>query len=118
MAQTSMAGGRPHVGTGALKRASARLGRVGVWSLELRFGDPAEASEAAAELDELGFGAIWIPGGIGGDVLGDVARLRAATQKAVIATGILNIWKHEPREIGDWWRAGAAEFEDRILLGL
>ena len=48
-----------------------RLGHIGIWSLELRFGNPGEAMEAAAELDDLGFGAIWIPGGVGGDVLGD-----------------------------------------------
>ena len=53
-------------------RARARLGRIGIWSMELRFGDPGQAADAAAELDELGFGALWIPGGVGGDVLGDV----------------------------------------------
>ena len=51
------------------------LGRVGIWSGQLRRADPSAISEAAAELDELGFGAIWIPGGHGGDVFGDVARL-------------------------------------------
>jgi probable F420-dependent oxidoreductase len=98
--------------------ARARLGRIGIWSLELRFGDPGQAADAAAELDELGFGALWIPGGVGGDVLGSMDRLLSATRNAVIATGIINIWKHEPREIGEWWRAQPNDRKQRVLLGL
>lgn len=99
----------------AMKR---RLGRIGIWSMELRFGDGGEAVEAAAELDELGFGAIWIPGGIGGDVLGDVDRLLSATRKAVICTGILNIWKHQPQDVYAWWRKQPDDRQARTLLGL
>ena len=40
------------------------IGRVGVWAMDLRFGDTAAIDAAAAELDELGYGALWIPGGI------------------------------------------------------
>lgn len=93
-------------------------GRIGIWSLELRFGDPAAAVDAVAELDELGFGAIWIPGGVGGDILGDVDRLLSASRKAVISTGIINIWKHPPEEIGAWWRGQPADRQARTLLGL
>ena len=99
-------------------RARARLGRIGIWSMELRFGDPGQAADAAAELDELGFGALWIPGGVGGDVLGSAGRLLSATRNAVIATGIVNIWKHDAREIGEWWRAQPDDRKQRVLLGL
>lgn len=95
-----------------------RIGRIGVWSMELRFGDPGEIAEAAAELDELGYGAIWFPGGIGGDVTGDFDRLLAATRRATIATGIINVWKHEPDEVARWWLALADEHKARALLGL
>lgn len=98
-------------------RASG-LGPIGIWSLELRFGDRGEAHAAAAELDELGYGALWIPGGIGGDVFGDVAGLLTATRRATIATGILNIWKHEPAEAGAWWASRPATDHERTLLGL
>lgn len=94
------------------------LGRIGIWSTELRFGDPGAIAEAAAELDELGFGAIWVPGGIGGDIAGDVNRLLGATRRATIATGIINIWKHEPRELADWWGSLPADQQSRLLLGL
>ena len=92
--------------------------RIGIWSLELRFGDRAEAADAAAELEELGFSAIWIPGGVGGDLFGDVERLLSATQRAVIATGILNIWKHTPQEVCKWWGSLSHDRRSRALLGI
>jgi probable F420-dependent oxidoreductase len=94
------------------------LGRVGVWSIELRYGDRGEAVEAIAELEELGFNGIWVPGGVGGDVEGDINRLLAATKRAVIATGILNIWKHTAGDVGNWWRNLPADQQSRLLLGL
>jgi probable F420-dependent oxidoreductase len=95
-----------------------QLGKIGIWSLELRFGDRAAAVDAAAELDDLGFGALWVPGGVGGDLMGDVAALLAATQRTTIATGILNIWKHAPRDVALWWKNLPADQQGRVLLGL
>jgi probable F420-dependent oxidoreductase len=95
-----------------------RLGRIGIWSLELRYGDPTKAAEAAAEVDELGFGAIWVPGGVGGDITGDLNRLLESTKRATIATGILNIWKHNPGDIAGWWKSLRSEYRQRVLLGL
>jgi probable F420-dependent oxidoreductase len=94
------------------------LGRVGIWSGQLRRADPSAITEAAAELDELGFGAIWIPGGHGGDVFGDVARLLAATSSTTVATGILNVWMHTPEETATGHAALTAEHPGRFLLGL
>lgn len=94
------------------------VGRIGIWSLELRFGDPGEAGEAVAELDELGYGAIWFPGGVGGNVTGDFSRLLNATKRATLATGIINIWKHEPQEIADWWHGLSDDHKKRALLGI
>jgi hypothetical protein len=34
---------------------------VGVGSSQLRYGDPSESADAAAELDDLGFTELWIP---------------------------------------------------------
>jgi probable F420-dependent oxidoreductase len=94
------------------------LGRIGVWSLELRFGDRAEAADAAAELDHLGYGALWIPGGVGGDITGGLDHLLDATQRLTVATGVLNIWKHEPSEIASWWKGLTDPRRQRVLLGL
>jgi probable F420-dependent oxidoreductase len=94
------------------------LGRWGVWARELRFGDPVEAVEAAAELEQLGFSALWIPGGGGGDVLDCVETMLGATANAIVATGILNVWGHEPAGVAATEARLDAEHGGRFLLGL
>ena len=95
-----------------------QMGPVGIWSMELRFGDPGETREAAAELDDLGFGALWVPGGIDDGVLGDVERLLGATRRMVIATGILNLWKHDPADVAAWWQGLPDAHKGRVMLGI
>jgi probable F420-dependent oxidoreductase len=90
---------------------------TGIWSSGLRYGDPAEAAEAAAELEELGYSALWIPD-IGGDVFGAVERLMVATRRATIATGILNLWMHSPGETASAHDRLAAAHGDRFLVGI
>ncbi|HEV7580353.1 MAG TPA: LLM class F420-dependent oxidoreductase [Mycobacterium sp.] len=93
------------------------LAGVGVWSSQLRYGDPAESADAAAELDELGFKALWIPD-VGGQVFDAVGRLLTATRRTVIATGILNLWMHSAGDVAQSYAALTAEHGDRFLLGI
>jgi probable F420-dependent oxidoreductase len=93
------------------------LSGPGVWSGALRYGDAAETAEAAAELEELGYVALWLPD-VGGDVFGAVANLLRATEAATIATGILNIWLHTPEETAERFDALTSEHGRRFLLGI
>jgi probable F420-dependent oxidoreductase len=90
---------------------------VGVWSSQLRYGDESESADAAAELDDLGFAALWIPD-VGGPVFDAVGHLLAATKRTVIATGILNLWMHSADEVAESYAALTAEYGDRFLLGI
>ncbi|OBG97234.1 LLM class F420-dependent oxidoreductase [Mycobacterium sp. E3251] len=90
---------------------------VGIWSSQLRYGDPSESAEAAAELDELGFPALWIPD-VGGPVFDAVGNLLAATKRTVIATGILNLWMHATGDVADSYATLTAEHGNRFLLGI
>lgn len=94
-----------------------KLSGVGLWSSQLRYGKPEEAAEAAAELDDLGFTALWIPD-VGGPVLDSVDNLLAATKKTVIATGILNLWMHEPAEVAARYATLTEAHGERFLLGI
>ena len=51
------------------------LGRVGIWTFSLDLQPAARARALAAELEELGYGAIWIPDAIGRDPLVHAALL-------------------------------------------
>jgi probable F420-dependent oxidoreductase len=106
----------PHAGVAGAAE-NRRVGKIGIWSLELRFGEPSLV-EAAAELEDLGFAALWIPGGVGGDIMNDVRRLLDATKHLMIGIGILNIYKHEPADVGAWWHALSEADRARLMLGL
>ncbi|MFG3102855.1 LLM class F420-dependent oxidoreductase [Streptomyces sp. NPDC048182] len=99
----------------ALKEA---VGRYGVWSVGLRDEDPqgaAERAEAAAELESLGFGALWLGGN---SSAANAAPLIEATERIVVGTSIQSIWEHEAPASA----AGFAELEvahpGRFVLGL
>jgi probable F420-dependent oxidoreductase len=94
-----------------------RLTGTGIWSGHLRYGEAGESAEAAAELDELGYSAIWIPD-VGGDVLGVVEGLLGAAPRIVVATGILNIWMHEPAEVARQRASWSDDWKRRFVLGL
>ena len=70
------------------------LGSIGVWSGALRNSDREAVADAAAELEELGYGAIWFPGGAHEGIADHIRAILAATKSAVAATGISNIWTH------------------------
>ncbi|WP_436534983.1 TIGR03620 family F420-dependent LLM class oxidoreductase [Actinoplanes sp. HUAS TT8] len=90
------------------------LGRVGVWSMELRGAGRPRVRDAAAELDALGWRTIWLPGLDGTGVLDDVDHLLVAAPNSQVVTGVLNIWGQPASTLGPW----AAARQDRVVLGL
>jgi probable F420-dependent oxidoreductase len=94
-----------------------QLTGTGIWSSQLRYGDPAAIADAAAALESLGYSALWIPD-VGGDVLGSVEHLLGATSTLTVATGILNIWMHEPEEVAQRWASWNDDWQSRVCFGL
>src|SRR5437763_10124947 len=93
------------------------LSGIGIWSGELRYGDEGERADAAAELELLGYTALWIPD-VGGDVFGALRTLLDATSSIAAATGILNLWMHSAAEVRDGFGALEADHSGRTLLGI
>ena len=94
------------------------LGRVGIWTGGLRMDEhiaSGAAAAAAAELEELGYGAIWLGFSPG---VHHAAPLLAGTSRIVVATGILSIWDYEPGEVAAAHNQVVAEHPGRFLLGL
>jgi probable F420-dependent oxidoreductase len=94
------------------------LSGVGIWSHHLRYGDKAQSADAAAELDELGFTALWIPDVGHTPVLDSVDHLLSATNDIVVATGILNLWMNDPADVAASYASLAAAHGDRFLMGI
>ncbi|MEU4806777.1 TIGR03620 family F420-dependent LLM class oxidoreductase [Actinosynnema sp. NPDC023587] len=92
---------------------TVELGRFGVWAPASRWEGRAAR---AAELEELGFGALWLGGAPDGGVLGLVAEVLDATDRLVVATGILNVWTTPAAEVNAGYRDLA--WTDRFLVGV
>jgi alkanesulfonate monooxygenase SsuD/methylene tetrahydromethanopterin reductase-like flavin-dependent oxidoreductase (luciferase family) len=72
------------------------LGRVGIWTFSLDLQPAARAREVAAELEELGYAAIWVPDAVGRDPLVHAALLLGGTRRIAVGTGIAQIWGRDP----------------------
>ena len=95
-----------------------QLQRIGVWARELRAGDEGARRKAAAQLEELGYGTLWFPGGAGDDSMACARVVLDATSKATVATGITNIWTEEPEDVAAAHRELTDTYGDRFLLGV
>ena len=94
------------------------LGPIGVWTGALDQVPSAQAAELAAEIEELGYGAIWIPEAVGRDPFVMATLLLAGTSSLPVATGIANIYARDPMTMANAQRTVAEAFEGRFLLGL
>ena len=94
------------------------VGRVGIWTFQLDGLPVSAAREMAAELEDLGYGALWLPEAAGRDPLVHAALLLQGTRHLIVATGIANIWMREPMAMAAAQRTLAEAFSDRFLLGL
>ncbi|WP_189929485.1 TIGR03620 family F420-dependent LLM class oxidoreductase [Streptomyces sulfonofaciens] len=96
------------------------FGRIGIWSPSLKIADadPAQrgaVTDAVAELDELGYGTVWVGGN---PTMADAAAIVDAAPRITVATGILSIWEHAAQDVA----AQVAQVEERapgrFVLGL
>jgi probable F420-dependent oxidoreductase len=67
------------------------IGSVGIWTSVLNSVPPAEGVAIAAELERLGYGALWLSDGLIRDPYILAALVLAGTSRLVFATGIANI---------------------------
>jgi probable F420-dependent oxidoreductase len=91
---------------------------IGLWTGALDAVPAAQARELAAELESLGYGAIWLPEIAGRDVMAHLALLLSATTSMVGATGIANIWARDAVTMTGGVKALTEAFPERVLLGL
>lgn len=93
------------------------LSGTGIWSSALRYGDPAVSAAIAPELEDLGYTALWIPD-VGGNLFEVLETLLERTSSIVIATGILNLWMHEPEVTAERFHTFVEAYGPRVLFGI
>jgi probable F420-dependent oxidoreductase len=91
------------------------LGRVGIWSPSFVL-ETADTPQAAAELEELGFGALWLGSADPGLRLPE--QLLGATRRLVVATGIVNVFAATAEDVAAAYHRVDDAYPDRFVLGL
>lgn len=85
------------------------LGRFGVW-WSGSWHDAADRDHnVAAELESLGYGTLWSSGGFEPGLSPRFGELLAATERAVVASGIASIWTTTPADVA----LAVADLEER-----
>src|SRR5215469_11627902 len=101
-----------------MAQQSMQLGAFGVWTTQLDILQAARMQETAAELEELGYGALWYGEATGREALTKAGLLLAGTKRIVVATGIANIYGRDPVTMVAGQKTLAEAYPNRFLLGL
>jgi probable F420-dependent oxidoreductase len=91
---------------------TTELGRIGVWR-----GWQDTSGELAAELERLGYGTLWIGRSPDGG-LAVIEQLLDATERLVLATGIVNMWQDDADTVAASFHRINARHPGRFLLGV
>ena len=93
-------------------------GTVGVWTFAHETLSADKSGELAAELESLGYGALWLPEAWGREAFTGAGLMLAATSRMVIATGIANIWARDAVAANNAAKTLNAAYAGRFVLGL
>lgn len=94
------------------------LGRIGLFGGHLNLMPAQRAAQVLRTVEDLGFGAVWLPESAGKEALTHAALSLAATRRIVVATAIANIWARDPMAMVNAARTLREAFGDRFLLGV
>ena len=97
---------------------ATRIGPVGVWTGKLDYSPAAVVRDAAHEVEQLGYGALWTGEAVGREVLTAAHLLLAASDALVVATGIANIWARDALAMAAGQLALDEAFPGRFVLGI
>ncbi|MFD0148527.1 LLM class flavin-dependent oxidoreductase [Streptomyces sp. NPDC055721] len=95
-----------------------RLGRIGIWAADFDHLSAREVREAAATVEDLGFGTLWFPETTGREAMAQAAILLAATRHITVASGMTDIYARDPVTAAAAQRTLEEAFPGRFLLGL
>jgi probable F420-dependent oxidoreductase len=95
-----------------------KLGRIGIWTSTLDYQPAAKSQEAARELEQLGYPAIWFPEALRREAFSNAGLLLAATSRLVVATGIASIYARDAVTMAAGQKTLAEAYPDRFLLGI
>jgi probable F420-dependent oxidoreductase len=94
------------------------MGPIGVWwSGSWHLADDA-TFDVPAELESLGYGALWSSGGFDPGFPPTFGRLLDSTTRVAVASGIISMWTGAPADVGPAVADLEVRFPGRFLLGV
>ncbi|MFT3866361.1 MAG: TIGR03620 family F420-dependent LLM class oxidoreductase [Solirubrobacterales bacterium] len=90
------------------------FGDHGVWASFRRIGE-GNGAEAAAFVEEAGFGTFWLGGS---PRLSQVRGLLEGSDRLTIGTSIVNIWAYDPADLAREFAELEADFPGRVCVGI
>lgn len=88
------------------------LGKYGAWQRA-----PDVTPDGAAQIEALGYGALWIGGSPSGD-LDQIESVLDATESMPVATGIVNMWRDDAATVATSYHRIQERHPNRFLLGV
>jgi probable F420-dependent oxidoreductase len=92
------------------------LGTIGIWWSGWQRDDG--FAEAAAEMEELGYGTLWLSGGFGRGLSSRFERVLGTTTTMKVASGIIGVWQTPAAELAHAVEELDGKYPGRFLLGL
>jgi probable F420-dependent oxidoreductase len=93
-------------------------GTVGVWTFAQETLTADRSGDIAAELQSLGYSAMWLPEAWGREAFTNAGLMLSATSSLIVATGIANIWARDAVAAHNAAKTLNAAYGDRFVLGL
>lgn len=94
------------------------MGRIGLWSADFDLQPMSKAQEAIAEVEEMGYAAVWVPEAVLREPFASTALLLSATKNLVLATGIASLHARTAQTMQAGWKTVTEAFPDRFVLGI
>jgi probable F420-dependent oxidoreductase len=91
--------------------------KLGVWAATDNLS-ASKAAEFARQVEAWGYGALWIPEGLGRELFSASAWLLANTKTLILASGIANIYARDPLSSASAQMGLNEQSDGRFLLGL
>lgn len=101
-----------------MTKSSLALKKIGIWTGGFEPQPASRLREAVAQLEQLGYGAVWYSEGMGRESLTQAGLLLASSSDIVIATGITNIYGRDPVTMASAQKTLSEAYPDRFVLGL
>jgi probable F420-dependent oxidoreductase len=94
------------------------IGPLGVWTGQFDQQPIGRVRDVAAELEDVGYSALWLGETFGREAMTQSALVLGATKSMTVATGVASVYGRDPVTMAQAQRTLLESYGDRFVLGL